>query len=60
MPKRGYLGCSFPVLVVVLLIFLLLFVIGFVSGALGKSMFGDLGLPDWLSVPRPAPELPVW
>ena len=59
MPKRGFLGCSFPILVGILLIFLVLFVISFLSGALGKSMFGDLGLPSWLSVPRPAPELPA-
>ena len=59
MPKRGRLGFSFPILVGVLLVFLLLFVVGFVSGPLGRSMLGDLGLPSWLSVPRPAPELPA-
>ena len=59
MPKRGFLGCSFPLLVGILLVFLLLFVIGFVIGPLGRSMFGDLGLPSWLSVPRPEPELPA-
>ena len=58
MPKRGFLGCSFP-LVGILLILLVLFVIGFAGGALGKSMLGDLGLPGWVSVPRPAPELPA-
>jgi len=36
-----------------------LFVVGFASGPLGRSMFGDLGLPGWLSVPRPEPELPA-
>ena len=59
MPKRRILGCSFPILIGILLIFLVLFLIGFVGGALGKSMFGDLGLPGWLSVPRPQPELPA-
>ena len=59
MPKRGYLGLSLPILAGVLLVFLLLFVVGFVVGPLGRSMLGDLGLPDWLSVPRPAPELPA-
>ena len=59
MPKRGCLGCSFPILVGILVVFLILFVIGFASGPLGKSMLGDLGLPSWLSVPRPAPELPA-
>ena len=59
MPKRGCLGCSFPVLVGIAVVFLALFIIGFLSGPLGKSMFGDLGLPSWLSVPRPKPSLPA-
>ena len=60
MPKRrGCLGCSFPVVVGVAVVFLAFFVIGFLSGPLGKSMFGDLGLPSWLTVPRPHPELPA-
>jgi F-type H+-transporting ATPase subunit a len=59
MPKRGGLGFSIPVLAGVLFVFLLLLVVGFVIGPLGRSMFGDLGLPDWLSVPRPSPELPA-
>jgi len=58
-PKRGCLGFSFPVLVGILLIFLLLFLVGFIVGPLGKSMFGDLGLPGWLSVSQPHPELPA-
>ena len=59
MAKRGRLGCSSPVLIGILLVFLVLFVIGFLVGPLGKSMFGDLGLPSWLSVPQPAPKLPA-
>ena len=59
MPKRGGLGFSIPVIAGVLFVFLLLFVIGFVIGPLGRSMFGELGLPSWLSVPRPSPELPA-
>ena len=59
MPKRGGLGLSRPVLVGVLFVFLLLFVVGLVSGPLGKSVFGDLGLPHWLSVPQPEFKLPA-
>ena len=59
MPKRGCLGCSFPVIIGVLLVFVVLFVVGFASGPLGKSMLGDLGLPSWLTVPRPDPKLPA-
>ena len=59
MPKRGCLGCSFPLIVAVLVILFALFVVGFISGPLGRSLFGDLGLPGWLSVPRPDPHLPA-
>ena len=58
MPKRGWLGCSFPILAGMLIVFLALFVVGFLSGPLGRSMFGDV-LPSWLSVPRPDPKLPA-
>ena len=59
MPKRGLLGCSFPVIVGVLVIVLALFIIGFISGPLGSSLLGDLGLPSWIKVPQPHPELPA-
>ncbi len=59
MPKRRYLGCSPPVLTGILVVFLVLLVVGFAIGPLGKSMFGDLGLPSWLSVPKPEPKLPA-
>jgi len=58
-PKRGCLGCSFPVIVGLLVIFLALFVVGFIAGPIGSSMLGDVGLPSWLSVPRPDPKLPA-
>jgi F-type H+-transporting ATPase subunit a len=57
--KKGCLGCSFPVIVGVLLVFLVLFAVGFAIGPLGRSMLGDLGLPSWLSTPRPDPKLPA-
>ena len=59
MSKKGCLGCSFPLLVGIAIVFLVLFVIGFASGPLGKNMLGDLGLPSWISVPQPHPELPA-
>ncbi|GAH41422.1 unnamed protein product, partial [marine sediment metagenome] len=58
-PKRGCLGCSFPLVIGVSVVFLALFVVGFIAGPLGGSLFGDLGLPSWLSVPRPDPTLPA-
>jgi len=57
--KRSCLGYSFPLVIGVLVVFLVLFVVGFASGPLGRSIFGDLGLPSWLSVPRPEPKLPA-
>ncbi len=59
MPKKGLLGLSFPLLIAILVIFLGFFIVGFLSGPLGKSMFGDVGLPSWLSVAQPHPELPA-
>jgi len=58
-PKRGCLGCSFPLIIGLVLIFFVLFLLGFASGPLGKTMLGGLGLPEWLSVSRPHPELPA-
>lgn len=57
--KRGCLGCSFPVLIIVLVIALGIVIIGFLAGPLGKSILGDVGLPSWLSVPSPEPHLPA-
>ncbi len=59
MPKKNFLGLPLPVLVGILVLLLALFIISFIGGALGSSFFGDLGLPSWISVPRPHPELPA-
>ncbi len=56
MPNRRGLGRPLSILVGILL---LLFVVGFIIGPLGASLFGDLELPSWLSVPRPDPRLPA-
>jgi len=57
-PKLGFLAFKRPFLVAVFLIILALFAISFISGALGRSILGDTGLPSWLSVSRPDPHLP--
>ncbi|MBI4285432.1 MAG: F0F1 ATP synthase subunit A [Chloroflexi bacterium] len=41
------------------IVFLGLLVIGFISGPLGQSFLGDIGLPEWLSLPQPHPRLPA-
>ena len=55
MPKKG---SPLPKIIGGTLLLVLL-VIGLVSGPLGKSVLGDVGLPIWLSVPQPHPELPA-
>jgi F-type H+-transporting ATPase subunit a len=57
--RRGCLGCSFPVLIIIVIVALAIVVIGFLAGPLGKSIIGDIGLPSWLSVPSPEPHLPA-
>lgn len=59
MPKRGYLGFSFPVFTGIIIVLVALTVVSLLSGGLGKSMLGDVGLPAWLSVDEPHPELPA-
>ncbi len=59
MPRKGFLGCSFPLIIGVVVVFLVLFLIGFASGPLGKSILPGLNLPSWLSVAKPHPELPA-
>ncbi len=59
MPKKGCLSLSLPLIIGILVVFLVLFAVGFASGPLGKSIFGDLGLPSWLSVPQPHVQLPA-
>jgi F-type H+-transporting ATPase subunit a len=58
-PKKGCLGCSFPLIIGLAVVLLVLLVVAFAIGPLGKSLLGDLGLPSWLSVPRPDPQLPA-
>jgi len=58
-PKKGCLGCSFPLIIGIVVVLLVLFLVGFASGPLGEKVLGDVGLPSWLSVPQPHPELPA-
>jgi len=57
--RRGCLGCSFPVLIVIIIIVLAVGVISFLSGALGKAMIGDVGLPEIFTVDAPHVQLPA-
>jgi F-type H+-transporting ATPase subunit a len=57
--KKGCLGCSLPVLIGLVGAFLVLILVSFAAGPLGTNLLGDIGLPDWLSIPQPHPELPA-
>jgi F-type H+-transporting ATPase subunit a len=57
--KRGCLGCSFPVLIIVIVVFLAIVVMGFLSGALGQKLVGEISWLNWMSVDRPSPHLPA-
>lgn len=50
--KRGCLGCSFPVLIIVGIIAIGIVVIGFLAGPIGQAMF-HINFPSWLVVPKP-------
>jgi len=57
--KRGCLGCSFPVLIIVGVIVIALVVLGFITGAIGQNMLSGLDLPEWLIASSPQPHLPA-
>jgi F-type H+-transporting ATPase subunit a len=57
--KRGCLGCSFPILIGIVVFFLALFIVGFLAGPIGQKLIPGVSLPEWISVPRPAPHLPA-
>ena len=57
--KKGCLGCSLPVAIGITVVFFALLIVGFAAGPLGQSLLGDLGIPDWISIPQPHPELPA-
>lgn len=57
--KRGCLGCSFPVLIIVTIIALAIVVIGFLAGGIGRNMFPGISLPDWIIAHSPEPHLPA-
>ena len=73
MAKKGFLGCSFSLVISVVVVFLVLFVISFLAGPLGSQIveaFGkmvnpDYTLPGWIvslqaiAVSKPSPELPA-
>jgi F-type H+-transporting ATPase subunit a len=56
--RRGCLGCSFPVLIIIAVVIIGLVVVSFLSGAIGSAMFG-IEFPKWLIVDSPHVSLPA-
>jgi F-type H+-transporting ATPase subunit a len=57
--KRGCLGCSFPVLIIIILVALAIVVIGFLSGGIGQKLLPNIHLPSWLVPSSPEVSLPA-
>jgi F-type H+-transporting ATPase subunit a len=57
--KRGCLGCSFPVLVLIIVVFIAITVMGFLAGPLGRALVGEMSWLKWMEVERPSPHLPA-
>ena len=54
--KKGCLGCSFPLIIILAIVLIGLIAFGFIGGALGRELFGDLGM-GFLHIEEPHPEL---
>jgi len=57
--RRGCLGCSFPIVLIVVLAFVVITVMGFLAGPLGQSLVGEASWLKWMTVERPSPHLPA-
>jgi F-type H+-transporting ATPase subunit a len=55
--KRGCLGCSFPILIIVAVIVFAIFFIGLLAGPIGQGLLERFGMsiefPSWLVVEKP-------
>jgi len=56
--KKGCLGCSLPVAIIILVLVVGVVVVGMLAGPIGQS-FGITGLPSFLGVSQPHPQLPA-
>jgi F-type H+-transporting ATPase subunit a len=58
-PKKGCLGCSFPVIIGISVIVIVLVVIGLISGALGSALIGESNLGEMFAIEKPHIQLPA-
>ncbi len=57
MRKKGCLGCSFPVLIIIVVVVFGLVIVGLLAGPIGSS-FG-VHMPSWLTIHQPEIKLPA-
>jgi F-type H+-transporting ATPase subunit a len=57
--KRGCLGCSFPILVIVIVIFVAMVLLGFLAGPIGSKLIGKMAWLEWMTVEEPSFHLPA-
>jgi len=57
--RKGCLGCSLPVVITIVVVVLVVGVVSFLSGAVGKAIVGDVGLPEVFTVDPPHVQLPA-
>jgi F-type H+-transporting ATPase subunit a len=55
--RRGCLGCSFPVLIIIVVFIIGIFIIGLLAGPIGQGLMERFGItvnmPEWLVTERP-------
>jgi F-type H+-transporting ATPase subunit a len=56
--RKGCLGCSLPVLIVIVIVVLAIGIVSFLSGALGRAMVGEVEAFDIFAVDSPHVQLP--
>jgi F-type H+-transporting ATPase subunit a len=56
--KKGCLGCSLPVAIVLVVLVLAIVILGLLAGPLGRA-FGVEGLPSWMTLDTPHIKLPA-
>ncbi len=59
MPKKGCLGCSFPLLIGIAVVLLALVIVGLLSGALGEALMGKTSLGELFAIEKPHIQLPA-
>jgi F-type H+-transporting ATPase subunit a len=57
--QKKIAGLSKVTFILILLGILGLSIVSFLAGAVGRKIIGDVGLPSWMIVDKPAPELPA-